>query len=97
MTERKSLKDISWLVSEETYRTDPAISYSTLARFEREGFDNLAHLYDKVESPSLTFGSLVDCLLTGTSEELEERFLVDEYPSLPDMVSKSYSRINKIK
>lgn len=84
MTERKSLKDISWLVSEETYRTDPAISYSTLARFEREGFDNLAHLYDKVESPSLTFGSLVDCLLTGTSEKLEERFLVAEFPSLPD-------------
>ena len=29
--ERKSLRSISWDVSEETYRADPALSYSTLA------------------------------------------------------------------
>ena len=32
--ERKSLKDISWQVSEEEYRQDPALSYSTLAKYE---------------------------------------------------------------
>lgn len=80
----KSLKDISWNVTEEEYRADPAISYSTLARYEREGFNNLAHLYDKVESPSLTFGSIVDCLITGSAEELEERFLVADFPNIPD-------------
>lgn len=80
----KSLKDISWNVTEEQYRADPAISYSTLARYEREGFNNLAHLYDKVESPSLTFGSIVDCLITGSAEELTERFLIADFPNIPD-------------
>ena len=37
----RSLKDISWNISEEDYRKDPALSYSTLARFYREGFNNL--------------------------------------------------------
>ena len=41
---RKSLKDISWDVTEEVYREDPALSYSTLARYEREGFNNLSKL-----------------------------------------------------
>ena len=45
--ERKSLYDLSWQVSEEEYRADPAYSYSTIARFNREGFDNLDKWYDK--------------------------------------------------
>lgn len=52
--ERKSLRIISWDVSEEIYRADPALSYSTLARYEREGFNNLDKLFDKLETPSLT-------------------------------------------
>ena len=80
----KSLKDISWDVTEEEYRADPALSYSTLSRFNREGFDNLAHLFDKTESPSLLFGSVVDTLLTGTKEEFDKRFFVADFPELPD-------------
>lgn len=80
----KSLKDISWDVTEDQYRADSALSYSTLSRFNREGFDNLAHLFDKIESPSLLFGSVVDTLLTGTKEEFEERFFVADFPELPD-------------
>lgn len=34
--ERKSLYDISWKVSEPVYRADPALSYSTLARYEEK-------------------------------------------------------------
>ena len=45
----KSLRDISWLVTEEEYRADLALSYSTLARYEREGFNNLDKLFDKIE------------------------------------------------
>ena len=74
--ERKSLRDISWQVTEDIYRKDPALSYSTLARYEREGFNNLSTLFDKIESPSLTFGSIVDTLITGTEEEFNERFMV---------------------
>lgn len=80
----KSLKDISWDVTEEEYRADPALSYSTLSRFNREGFDNLAHLFDKTESPSLLFGSVVDTLLTGTKEEFDKRFFVADFPELSD-------------
>lgn len=85
---RKSLKDISWDVSEETYRADPALSYSTLARYEREGFNNLDKLFDRIETPSLTFGSAVDSIITGGQEEFDERFMVAEFPSTPDSITK---------
>lgn len=74
--ERKSLEDISWKVTEEVYRKDPSLSYSTLARYEREGFNNLDKLFDRVESPSLTFGSAVDTLITGSEEEFNDKFMV---------------------
>lgn len=85
---RKSLKEISWLVTEEEYRADSALSYSTLARYEREGFNNLDKLFDRVETPSLTFGSAVDSIITGGQEEFDERFIVAEYPSTPDSIIK---------
>lgn len=80
----KSLKDIAWNVTEKEYRADPALSYSTLSKFNREGFDNLEHLFDKTESPSLLFGSIVDCILTGTEEEFNDRFFVADFPELPE-------------
>ena len=84
----KSLYNISWQTSEEEYRADPALSYSTLARYEREGFNNLDKLFDKIETPSLTFGSAVDSLITGGQEEFDERFIVAEFPSTPDSIIK---------
>lgn len=86
--ERKSLYDISWKVSEPEYRADPALSYSTLRKYEETGFNNLDNLFEKIETPSLTFGSAVDCIITGCREEFEERFMVAEYPSVPDSVMK---------
>ena len=84
----KSLYDISLKITEEEYRADPALSYSTLARYEREGFNNLDKLFDKIETPSLTFGSAVDSLITGGQEEFDERFIVAEFPSTPDSIIK---------
>lgn len=86
--ERKSLRSISWDVSEETYRADPALSYSTLARYEREGFNNLDKLFDRLETPSLTFGSAVDSIITGGQKEFDGRFMVAEFPSTPDSITK---------
>lgn len=83
---RKNLRDISWQVDEDTYRKDNALSYSILSRFEREGFNGLEKLFDRVESPSLTFGSAVDSIITGGYEEFNSKFLVAEYPTLPDTV-----------
>ena len=84
----KSLKSISWQVPEETYRQDSALSYSTLAKYERGGYDSLNTLFDRVESPSLLYGSLVDTLVTGTKEEFEERYLVCDFPDISDTIIK---------
>lgn len=85
---RPSLKNISWQVDEFTYREDKALSYSTLAKYAREGFNNIDHLFDKVESPSLTFGSVVDTILTGGYEEFEEKYFVGKFPQISDSILK---------
>ena len=82
----KSLKEISWDVPEEVYRQDSALSYSTLSKFKRSGFNELAHLFDRIETPSLTFGSAVDSIITGGEEEFNSRFMVAEFPSVPDSI-----------
>lgn len=82
----KSFKDISWLVTEDTYRQDKALSYSTLAKYNREGFNGLHKLFDRIETPSLTFGSAVDSIITGGTEEFEDRFMVADFPDIPDSI-----------
>lgn len=78
------LNELAWNVIEEEYRKDPAYSYSTLAKFAREGFSKLSALYDRVDTPSLTFGSIVDCLVTETEEEFDRRFMVADFPQISD-------------
>lgn len=84
----KSLVDLSWQVPEEEYRNDTAYSYSTIARFSREGFDNIGKIFDKTESSSLTFGSVVDTLMTDGPEAFEEKFMVAEFPDIPQSMVK---------
>lgn len=79
---RKSLTDISWLVDEPTYRKDPALSYSTLSKYEREGFEHLDTLFEKVESPSLLFGSCVDTLLTDGEKAFDDNYFVSDIPKI---------------
>lgn len=81
---QKELKDISWNITEAQYRADNALSYSVLARYEREGFDNLDHLFDKISTPSLTMGSMVDTLITGSQEEFDNLFYIADIPSIGD-------------
>ena len=88
MEGRKNLYDISWQVTEPEYREDPALSYSTLAKFAREGFNKLDTLFDKVESPSLTFGGAVDALITGGQEEFDKNFMVADFEVPTDSVLK---------
>ena len=73
----KSIDSISWLVTEQEYRQDPALSYSQLSRFEKNGkFDSLETLNEHLETPSLSFGSAVDCWITEGYDEFNEKFLV---------------------
>ena len=81
MSITKSLKDISWLVDEPTYRADEALSYSTLSTYEREGkFEKLPTLFEHKESLSLLWGSCLDTLLTDGEEAYNEQFFVAEFP-----------------
>lgn len=79
-----NLYDISWKVDEPTYRADSALSYSTISRFAKEGFNKLDSIFDKIDTPSLTFGSAVDALITGGQEEFDKQFIVAEFPSISD-------------
>lgn len=81
---QKELKDISWQVPESTYRADPALSYSTLAKYEREGFNNLDKLFEHITTPSLIQGSMTDVLITGSQEEFDKEFYVADIPSIGD-------------
>lgn len=103
----KSFYDISWQVTEPEYRADPALSYSTLAKFEREGFDNLSTLFDHISTPSLTEGSMVDTLITGSQEEFDNLFYIANFPPigekekqiakfLYDIYKKTYSEFAEI-
>ena len=84
----KNLYDISWQVDEPAYRADSALSYSTIAKFARDGFNKLDNIFDKLDTPSLTFGSAVDALLTGGQEEFDEGFMVADFPPITDSVLK---------
>ena len=84
----KKFNSISWNIDEETYRADSALSYSVLAKYEREGFSSLNKLFDKIETPSLTLGSAVDSIITGGKEEFKEKFMVADFPSISDSLVK---------
>lgn len=89
------------------YRQDPALSYSTIARYEREGFSSLDKLFEAVESPALLFGSCVDTLLTDGEKAFSDRYFVSDIPALKPSVEpvvkkvyelfhNSYTNINDI-
>lgn len=72
----KELSAIALPITEPQYRAMPELSYSTLSTYEKTGYDGLNHLFDKIESPSLTLGSIVDTLLTGGEDEFHRLFQV---------------------
>ena len=88
MCGKKSLKDISWLVDEPTYRADSALSYSILSKYERTGFNGLPDLFSPISTTSTIYGQAVDSIITGGQEEFDERFMVAEFPSIPDSITK---------
>lgn len=103
----ESFRDISWNISESDYHASPILSYSTLSRYETLGFANLDKLYDRQESPALSFGSAVDCLITEGEGAFQERYLVSSIPSMEPSVepivkeiynqfNNSYTDINDI-
>lgn len=80
----KELSKIALNITEPEYRALPELSYSTLSTFESIGFNGLDHLFDRKESPSLTFGSCCDAILTGGEDEFNKLFFVADFPAIGD-------------
>lgn len=82
----KSLSTLALQITEAEYRKDPALSFSTISKFDREGFDKLAELNEEFTTPSLVFGSAVDCWITEGIEAFTERFTVADIPNIQPAV-----------
>lgn len=80
---KKSLRDISWRVEEPIYRADRSISYSNIKTFAKEGFSSVDHIYESKEpSPEMKFGTLVDCLITNSSN-FNNIYVIADIPETP--------------
>ena len=75
----KSLKELSLQVSEKEYREHSALSYSTIASYEKGGFSVIPHLFDKKESEALLFGSMVDTLITEGMDAFNSKFAIADF------------------
>ena len=84
MTNAHPFSDIAWDIPEPLYRQDPALSFSSISRYEREGWRAVPHLDEKISTPSLTFGSVVDALVTGGYGEFDTLFKVADLPELSE-------------
>lgn len=74
----KSLKEYSLNLKEEDYHAYPAWSYSTIARYAKDGFSAMATLHDSFSpTPAMEFGSLFDSMVTKGKKTLEE-YIVDD-------------------
>lgn len=54
----------AWNISEEEYRDNNILSYSLLAKYEREGFESIPTLFEKTQTNSLSLGSALDAYYT---------------------------------
>lgn len=73
---QKELSEIAENWTEPEYRARPELSYSTISTYENLGFSGLDHLFDRKETPSLTLGSVVDVLTTGSQEEFNSLYTI---------------------
>ena len=76
-----TLQEASLQMTEQEYRDIPCISFSLLQKYDREGFATLFQP-DELSTPSLLFGSAVDCMITEGPEEFAKKFLVADIPKL---------------
>lgn len=58
------LRKYAWQVTEEEYRNNNILSYSIIAKYEREGFESIPTLFNKVQTNSLSLGSALDAYYT---------------------------------
>ncbi len=81
----KKLNEIAWNVSEKEYRKDHALSYSSIAKYEREGFNAL--IGEQIKTSSLTYGSVVDCIVTDGMDCYNDRYIALSLKCSPAVLS----------
>lgn len=84
---KPNLRKIAEDWDEEYYRSRPELSYSQLSKYAREGFNGYLTLNEHIETPSLTFGSALDCLLTEGKDSFKKKYYAST-SVLPDSKSK---------
>lgn len=80
----KKLSDLALNITEQEYRDMDAISYSMVAKYEREGFKALETMFEPLRTDSILFGSLVDAMITGTQKEVNEAYYIAPNINLSD-------------
>lgn len=89
------LQEASLNLTEEKYREYPCLSYSNLQRFDRDGYECLDTLFDSFSTPSLVFGSLVDCLLTQGEEAFNANYAVMNVSTPPESILNIVSQLSE--
>lgn len=89
------LSDLALDMAEGQYHALPFLSYSILARYEREGgFKSLPQTWGELWAPqpktdALVFGGAVDAIVTGGMEEFGARYRVADIPQTQDKVRQA--------
>ena len=79
----KKFDELAENISEEDYRNNGRIHYSDIAGYLRDGFSHVLKK-EKETSPSIMFGSLVDCLVTEGTDKFNEKYCVERKFNISD-------------
>lgn len=79
----KKFDELSEHITEEEYRNNGRFHYSDIAGYMKEGFSYLVKPR-KEESESLTFGSMVDCIVTEGIDRFNEKYCVEREFNISD-------------
>lgn len=83
----KSIKNLAINITEDEYRKLNAMHYSMLSHFEKGGFESIDHLNDKISTPSLIFGKMVDLMISDRSA-FNDVFAIIEDNDMPSDKTK---------
>ena len=88
-----TLQEASLNLTEQDYRQYPCLSYSNLQRYDIDGYDSIEIMFEPISSPSLLFGSLVDCLLTQGEDVFNSTYMVIDIPIPPESIINIVTQI----
>ena len=83
MSTTKRFDELALNITEDEYRNNGRFHYSDIAGYVRDGFSYLVKPH-KEESESLTFGSMVDCLVTEGQDVFDKKYCITKEFNLSD-------------